>query len=89
MSNQKSIEGIRSMPRPATNNKVSKATIAGLVFLWVLALTVIASIGFSSYMVYFGTQDSTAKMLILPQVIAAGLALIALPIVVVHKLNNR
>lgn len=74
---------------PTSTNKTRKGhkrTVAGLVVIWVLVLTVIASIGFSSYMVYFGTSDSTAKMLILPQVLFAGLALIALPALALNKI---
>ncbi len=73
----------------ATNKKITKLTMLGYLVLWSLALAVIGSIGFSSYMVLFGTEDSTAKLLILPQIIAAGMALIVLPVVAIAKLVNR
>lgn len=88
-NNNKRIDDFRPAVRSA-KPKGHKRTVASMIILWVLALTVIASIGFSSYMVYFGTTDSTAKMLILPQVIFAGLMLIILPAVVLHKtLSNK
>lgn len=89
MTNNRSVDGFAA--RRTTNNnqnKVSKTMLGRLIVLWVLCLVVIGSVAFSSYMVFYGTDDSTAKMLILPQVLAAGLALIVLPIVALNKLVN-
>lgn len=70
--------------------KSNKGIIALMFLAWIAVLTVVASIGFSSYMVYFGTSDSTAKVLILPQVIFGGLVLIALPLIAISKsISNK
>jgi hypothetical protein len=84
----KSIDGMRPS-NAQKSNKGHKRTIAGLVVIWFLILCVIGSVGFSSYMVYFGMDDSTAKILILPQVAAAVITLIALPAVAAHKLLSN
>ena len=39
---------------------------------WAAMLFVLASIAFSSYMVYFGSDNLAAKLAILPQVVFAG-----------------
>ena len=87
-----SIDGMRTNRATQKNNTNRppkfKRTIAGLIVLWVVCLIVIASVGFSSYMVYYGTDDSTAKMLILPQVIAAVSGLVVLPIVAIVKVSE-
>lgn len=41
-----------------------------------LTLLVVASIGYSTYMVYFGTHDTTSKLLLIPQVVYAVIVLL-------------
>lgn len=72
MSN-KSIDGMV----PATSTKTSDKG-AGHKLAWTGMLFVVLSIGFSSYMVYFGSDNLIAKVMLIPQVaFAAGVAIYA------------
>lgn len=77
MSHKQSIDGMVVRPQAASTkltNTKSKSFLHTVA--WLGMLFVIGSIAFSSYMVYFGTDNAVAKLIILPQVIfAAGVAI--------------
>lgn len=75
MSKQKSIDGM--VPATSANNNKSDKGFAHKA-AWTGMLFVVLSIGFSSYMVYFGSDNLVAKVMLIPQVaFAAGVAIYA------------
>ena len=59
---------------PATSTKSDRSNWHTVV--WLGMLFVVLSIGFSSYMVYFGSDNMLAKIMLIPQVaFAAGVAI--------------
>lgn len=70
-NNNKSLDGMVS---PATSKKNNSKLNERL--LWTGMLFVLLSIGFSSYMVYFGTDNLIAKVMLIPQVAFAAIVAI-------------
>lgn len=59
---------------PVTDSKVSRS--GWMTLAWFGMLLVVGSIAFSSYIVYFGTTDMVAKILLVPQIVfAVGVAI--------------
>lgn len=69
MSKQKSIDGMVATA-PTTNNKSEGSSLRSIA--WLGMLFVVLSIGFSSYMVYFGSDNMLAKIMLIPQVAFAA-----------------
>lgn len=75
MSNNKSLDG---MVNPTASKAKSNNRNFGHRAAWLGMLFVVLSIGFSSYMVYFGTDNLVAKVVLIPQIaFAAGVAIYA------------
>lgn len=75
MSNNKSLDG---MVNPTASKAKNNNSNFGHRLAWTGMLFVVLSIGFSSYMVYFGTDNLVAKVMLIPQIaFAAGIAIYA------------
>lgn len=73
MSDKKSLDGMV----PSTTSKAKNNNTNGWAQLaWIGMLFVVLSIGFSSYMVYFGTDNIVAKVMLIPQVAFAAIVAI-------------
>lgn len=77
MSKQKPTpQTISDFRRPAAPQVATKNSSALKTIAWFGMLFVIASIAFSTYMVYFGSDNFAAKVMLIPQVVfATGVAI--------------